>query len=215
MGKKRFLLNKINELKSYIDNFYFSDHKFSKKIVVSLTTFGPRIPTVHYAIMSILAQTKIPHKIFLYIYKNEKISDELNNLQKKFSKIFFIKKINIDMRSYKKLLPALNDKDAKNYNIVTIDDDNIYNENLISTFEKYIALYPSCVIGNKCHSVKKIGCTKYYKTFLNLNDRGEKSKDLFFLGGGGILYPPHCFKKKILKYSEAQVLCPSQDDIYF
>ncbi|MDR2829185.1 MAG: hypothetical protein LBV48_01135 [Mycoplasmataceae bacterium] len=210
---KNKIREKFFELESYIKKFNTIKHEFSKKTIVSLTTFGPRIPTVHYTIMSILAQTKIPYKIFLYIYK-EKISDELINLQKQFSKIFFIKKLKVDMKSYSKLLPALDDEDAKNKNIVTIDDDIIYNKNLINALEEYNALYPDCIIGNGCHSVKEISC-KYYKTFLNKNDRGSKSNDIFLMGVGGVLYPPNCFKKRKMNYAEAKALCPSQDDIYF
>ena len=102
-----------------------------KKIIVSLTSFPGAISYAEQAIYSILNGTILPDKIVLYItlsrFEDNGIPQGLLKLSNE-NPIFEIRDYNPDIRSYQKLVPALND--FPNDVIVTIDDDIFYHKNI-------------------------------------------------------------------------------------
>ena len=103
-----------------------------KKVIVSLTSFPAAIPYVKDAIKSILAGNTLPDKVVLYLtfsqFKDRKIPLELLTLADK-EPLFEIRNYNEDIRSYRKLIPAL--KDFPKDIIVTIDDDVRYHKDML------------------------------------------------------------------------------------
>ncbi|MBQ2886365.1 MAG: hypothetical protein IJE43_21805 [Alphaproteobacteria bacterium] len=120
-----------------------------------------------------------------------------------------------DIRSYKKLIPAL--KKYPEEIIITADDDVIYDENLIKNLIKTYKKYPNCIIANRVHwaSIQKDKTLLPYKKWAKLIKYKSPSHNLFFTGIGGVLYPPHCFYKDILKEDLFVKLCKDTDDIWF
>ena len=94
-----------------------------KKVIVSLTSFPAAIPYAKDAVKSILAGNTLPDKVVLYLtfsqFKDSKIPIELMALTNN-NQLFEIRNYNEDIRSYRKLIPAL--KDFPNDIIVTVDD---------------------------------------------------------------------------------------------
>ena len=92
-----------------------------KKVIVSLTSFPAAINYAKDAIKSILVGNTLPDKVVLYItlsqFKDSKIPSELVTLVNNYP-LFEIRNYNEDIRSYRKLIPAL--KDFPNDLIVTI-----------------------------------------------------------------------------------------------
>ena len=105
--------------------------KCAKNVVVSLTSYGRRVSkSVPYTIFSILKQTVEPEEIVLWLDYDNWNKDNLpfslrRMIEWKRLKVMFCK----DIRSYKKLIPALEEYSDKA--IVTVDDDVYYSSNLI------------------------------------------------------------------------------------
>ena len=103
-----------------------------QKIIVSLTSFPEAIPYAVQAIRSVLKGSFLPDKIVLYLdtqkFPGKILPAELEGLKAE-SPIFEVRFDPAEIRSYKKLLPAL--KDFPNDVIVTIDDDILYHPNLL------------------------------------------------------------------------------------
>ena len=101
------------------------------QIIVSLTTYGRRVSdTVYYTIISILKQTMRPDRIILWLddsWNDYTIPEKLKQTRDYGVEIYYYK----DIKSYKKLIPTL--KIANKDIIITVDDDVIYNKNLISS----------------------------------------------------------------------------------
>ena len=192
-------------------------------IYISLTSIYKNQNSLLQTLQSILKQTCMPDKIFLYLsqdpylldsgFKDKKITD--SNLSN------FLDNPIIDVNwventgSYRKLLPLLKNKWNEDCIIITIDDDTIYDSNLIKnlTNDYY---NQKCVIGYRGFTLSfdKIENFDYLK-------RGRLqnlSPNNFLTGKGGILYKPEFFHKtKNLIFNDEIYLnnCPTCDDIWF
>jgi hypothetical protein len=100
-----------------------------KEVIISLTTYSKRIYDVYLAIETLMHQTMKPNKIILWLAEDEftldNIPQTLKNLQKRGLTIEFCK----DLKSYKKLVPAL--KKYPEDIIITVDDDALYQHDLV------------------------------------------------------------------------------------
>ncbi len=207
-------------VKDYIKNIL--DPKIP--VYISLTSIFKNQDILLKTLQSIMKQTRLPDKIFLYLseesyildtgFKDKKITN--SNLLKFINNnsIIYIKWVK-NTGSYRKLLPLLKDKWDEDCIIITIDDDTLYDthliENLINDYNKQ-----NCVIG--------------YRGFTPSFDKPENFDYLkrvklqhlslynFFTGKGGILYNPQFFHKTHdLIFNDKIYLdtCPTCDDIWF
>lgn len=193
-------------------------------IYISLTSIYKNQNLLLQTLQSILKQTCMPNKIFLYLSEEPHIFDtgfkdrKITNL----NLLNFIDNNSIievkwvkNTGSYRKLLPLLKDKWNKDCIIITIDDDTIYYENLIKNLVDDYNKY-NCVISYR-------GFTPLFNKFENFDYeiRGnQKSNSLynFATGRGGILYKPDFFKKTndlIFNDEIYKNTCDKQDDIWF
>ena len=186
--------------------------KMENKIIISITSYPLRINTVHITINSLITQTIKADKIILWLAK-----EQFPNLEQELPQpLINLKKYNFsiewyhDIRSYKKLIPAL--KKYPDAIIVTADDDNIYQSTWL---EKLIASYKQHPNDIHAHRVTKffyhngfdaIGGGSFYANASYLNK---------LVGVGGVLYPPHCFSQNILNESLMMQLAPTNDDQWF
>ncbi len=190
-----------------------------QKIIVSLTSFPAAIPYVVQSIRSILNGSYTPDKIVLYLdtqkFPNYVIPAELEALKVE-SNIFEIRFDPRDIRSYKKLIPAL--EDFPNDVIITVDDDINYHKNLLYDLIKVHKQLPDSIIA---HRVRKIKLNKPYSKW-----RKYKWYDFIFrkyhfshfalqTGVGGVLYPPNSLDKDMLNPDIFTKLAPTTDDIWF
>ncbi len=188
-------------------------------LVITLTSYPARISTIPETLISLLDQNLKPEKVVLWLAKEQFPNGE-NDLSPKILKLkdFGLEiKWCRDLKSYKKLIPALETEPEKIY--VTADDDIYYPKNwLKSLYEDYVKDKDSIF----CHRIHKItleqnGEIKPYKQWEKCLKKGqEKEEDiLFFTTGGGVLFPPNCFYKDVLDEDLFQKLCPLADDIWF
>lgn len=187
--------------------------------VISLTTYGERVKSVHLTIQSLLLQSVTIKKVVLWLAEDEFILDDLSrellSLQQYGLEIYFCS----DIRSYKKLIPAL--RKYPEEVIITFDDDVIYPtdhvERLLSAHQKY----PNNIICHRAHKVTKDeqGRLKPYLQWQfdvsNDDSVGNYGKDIFPVGIGGVLYPPGCFDEEVVNEGAFMSLAPNADDIWF
>jgi hypothetical protein len=174
---------------------------------------------------SIISQSKKPDKIYLYLSENPYILDSgfkdkiitntnLLNFLKINDKLIEIN-WEKNIGSYRKLIPLLKKKWNEDCIIITIDDDTVYDNNLIKNLVDDYNKY-KCVVGYR-------GFTPKFDVFKNFNYKTRSklqnhSLYNFLTGKGGILYKPDFFHKtKDLIFDEKIYLntCGKQDDVWF
>ena len=202
------LNNKNRKILEYTENK-------QNQLIVSLTTYNKRIYDVHLTIESLFRQTLKPNKIILWLAENEfnreNIPYILKKLQEKGLEIGYCK----DIKSYKKLIPTL--KKYPNDIIITVDDDVLYPYDFIENLYREYNKNNKCIYFYRGHKIKfdKENNVLQYSKWEG-NYQGEESTlDTLPTGIGGILYPPKCFYKDILREDLFMRLAPRADDIWF
>ena len=190
-----------------------------KLIVVSLTSFPAALPFATQAIQSILNGSVQPDKIVLYLtaqqFPNSKIPSELEELLT-LNSIFEIRFYNELIRSYTKLVPAI--QDFPNDIIVTIDDDVHYHRNMLKCLLSRHKKYPNAIIGHRIRRISYNARYKSWKLYKRISVLKFSFKPSFRnlqTGVGGVLYPPHSLLEEMLKPEVFMPLAPTVDDIWF
>ncbi len=191
----------------------------SEEVIVSLTSFPKAIFLAKQAIESILKGSLVPDKIVLYLTFSEftdiKIPEDLILLSKN-NPIFEIRNFSHNIRSYRKLIPAL--IDFPQAIIVTIDDDVYYHKHMLRDLLNLHAKFPNAVIA---HRAKRIKIGKPYKTWKKyrwydfLFKRIHINYKNLQTGVGGVLYPPNALKPEMLDEKLFTKIAPTTDDIWF
>ena len=202
----------------------------SPRYIVSLTSYGERLAnTAPYAIITLLNQNVKPDKIVLWVANEDKqnIPQIMNKLIEKGLDIRFCE----DIKSYKKLIPAL-DSFPDEY-IITADDDVYYPKNWLEQLIVEHRNNPRKIICHRAHGIKVDEnhnpipyrqwdtCIKPESYFAQVFVSQEQSvlrhqpESVFPTGVGGILYPPKCFHRDITNKELYIKIAPYADDIWF
>ena len=211
-NQKKYILeqNILHSQESGITDAKYCDHD----IIVSLTTYSKRIYDVHLTIESIMEQTMKANRIILwldYSFENQALPKALQLLQKRGLEIEYCK----DIRSYTKLVPAL--RKYPNDAIITIDDDLLYDIDLL---EKLIMAYqedPSYIYCNRYHLMLPNGKGKLlpYMQWKWTYTNQDASIWNFPTGVGGVLYPPHSLDEEVFNEETFLDICKYADDVWF
>ena len=191
------------------------DTSYCPDIIVSLTSYPARINTVYQAIETIIKQTLKPDRIILWLADSQfpnREKDLPKNLLSLLSEQFQIKWTR-DIKSYKKLIPALEMfNDAV---IITVDDDLLFDEYMVERLVKGYMKRPDCI---QCHRITAID----YISIDNIKTTPDALKVYpaptylhKLSGGAGCLYPPGSLHADVLKEELFLHLAPSSDDIWF
>lgn len=190
-----------------------------KKVIVSLTSFPAAIPYAKDAVKSILAGNTLPDKVVLYLtfsqFKDSKIPIELMALANN-NQLFEIRNYNEDIRSYRKLIPAL--KDFPNDIIVTVDDDVKYHKNMLRDLLYLHKQIPEVIIANRAKKIKlnaPYRKWKKYRWYHFLFNKIHYSFKNIQTGVGGVLYPPNSLSEEMLNSNIFKEIAPTNDDIWF
>lgn len=189
------------------------------QVVVSMTSFPQAIPYAVQAIGSLLKSSVLPDKLILYLtlsqFSESEIPEELIKLSEDYP-VFEIRNYDDEIRSYRKLIPAM--QDFPDAIIVTVDDDVFYHKDMLKDLLDMHALYPDAVLA---HRAKRIKVDKPYKQWKKfrwyhfLFKRIHRSFLNVQTGVGGVLYPPHCLKEDMLDKGLFTRIAPTADDIWF
>ena len=196
----------VNLFKRDVD--FVKNHKLKKRLIVSLTSYPKRFRTLPLVLNSIMSQSILPDKIILWIENKDKKKLPSTVLNFKGVDIEFCKN---GLFSYKKIIPLL--KKYRNSYVITLDDDVIYFKDTIEKLVSNSRKFPNDVIANCIH---KIRVKKRYPISYKLWSRNyrKQTKLAFFTGAAGVLYPPNCFYKDVLKKNYFRSLAPYADDIW-
>lgn len=185
-------------------------------VVISLTSYGRRVSDsiVYYTLVSLLRQKLQPSRIILWLAHNEWCDENLPTklllLRKKGVEIRYCK----DYRSYKKLIPIFTICPDKN--IVTVDDDIIYNSNMILKMWEVHENHPNVIICmNALEPILKNGVPQYYQHWKHYENNILGCNNIFPVGSGGIFYPVGALHKDVICEELFLTLCPTADDIWF
>lgn len=187
-----------------------------QKIIVSLTSFPQRMDILPYTLYSLFIQSAKPDKIILWLAREQFPNglDDVPPSVKKFCDFGLTISFTEDLKSYKKLVPALfaYPDDV----LVTADDDIFYPEDWLEKLLKEAEKSPQAIIA---HRVRKVafaenGSLAPYAEWRLCEDN---SLSFFNLGtsGGGMLFPPRSLHPDVLKKEVFLQAAPTSDDIWF
>jgi hypothetical protein len=191
-------------------------HGLEVPLVLSLTSYPPRFPALVKTVKSLLLQNTRPDRTVLWIAHEDMptVPDELRSLESCGFEI----RCCADLRSYKKLLPAL---DAfPGAAIVTADDDVYYDPSWLGALVDAAKASPGCVVAHRMHMAlfSSDGRFRPYDEWematSEVDDRPPDGR-LFPTGVGGVFYPPDCFDPRVADSALAMKICPNADDIWF
>ena len=133
-------------IKALTDNL-LSPMNNNTDIIVSLTSYGDRVvKTLPFTLYSLLTQTLLPGRIVCWLDQQNWNNDNLPHILKKLQRAGVDFCYTDDLRSYKKLIPAL--KQYPNNVIITVDDDMYYNSHTIEWLvDAYLKSDKQTVIG--------------------------------------------------------------------
>lgn len=180
-----------------------------ENLIVSLTSYGERLPDLKYTLYSLVTQNVMPEKIIVWLAFGEVVSGELKFFEKFGVSFEFCE----DTRSYKKLIPAL--LKYPNKLIVTADDDIFYKKDWLSELWNCHLEYPQDKITHIAHRLR----FTQDKILRKYNDWesavSTASGNLFPTGCGGTLYPPQPVYSDFCKSELFMKLAPKADDVWF
>ena len=123
-----------------------------EKITVSMTSYGNRLNLVHIAIKSIMEQTRKADAIVLYLAEDDSLK-KIPQEEELTKAGLRIERHVRDLKSHKKYFYAM--QEYSESLIVTVDDDTIYDENLLEDLYKEHLIYPKSVICRRGHRMTK------------------------------------------------------------
>ena len=185
----------IKQLRFKIKNLLMKFWIHNIEVIVSMTSYPKRIDNIKPTLDSIFNQTVQPDKIFLWLaaseFKNKEddLPQYLLDLVKK--KKIYIKWCN-NLKPHKKYFNAL--QEYQSSIVITVDDDLIFDNDLIECLLKSYIKYPNAISAMRTHLMKKDG-HKFdkYKNFLLEQNLiiNKPSMNILATNGAGTLFPPN------------------------
>lgn len=212
LGKRKVSLKSIDKKIRKLDYDRIISKEHIANLVVSLTSYGERMDELKYTLFSLLNQSILPEIVQVNISENdnEKLPEELRLFQK-LGVVFYVCE---NLRSYTKLIPALEKYPEKV--IITCDDDIYYEKKWLERLWNCHVKNPKDVICHRIYNVTDDGnkILSYKKWVHNEKKEGVSNRN-FLMGVGGVLYPPYCLYKDVTNKELFKKLSPAADDIWF
>lgn len=194
-------------------------------IYISLTSIFNNQNILLETLQSIVRQSKIPHKIFLYLSEEPYLLDTgfqdktitytpLSGFLQEYQHLVEVIWVE-NQGSYRKLLPLLKQEWNNDCLIITLDDDTVYDKDLIRNMVHDYYKH-KCVINYRGFTPKMTNLREF--NYLQRDHLVMKNLYNFPTGKGGILYKPQFFQKThdlIFRKDLYMNLCHAQDDVWF
>jgi hypothetical protein len=191
-------------------------HGLPGELILSLTSYPPRFPTLHLALEPLLRQSVAPDRTILWIAAGDLhlLPNAVHRLQERGLEI----RPCADLRSFKKLLPAL--EAFPGAFIATADDDIAYPPDLIERLVDGVDPRRRVITCNRAHRMKRDPdgtIAPFGEWQFNVIDEAasQPSADLLPVGVAGILYPPGALDPIVADSRMFERLCPHGDDLWF
>ncbi len=128
------------------DNHWQINEKSS--IIISLTTIPSRLPYLEFTLKSLLIQTLAPQKIILYLPEFSTRENTRYTIPESLQTLKGLEIVScVEYGPATKFIPAIQQL-ASSQRIVVVDDDKIYDRNLIRRFETLSNKNPDCAIAS-------------------------------------------------------------------
>ncbi|MBQ8476408.1 hypothetical protein IJ531_05025, partial [bacterium] len=188
-----------------------TNKKRTPALIVSLTSYPARINKIHKTINTLLNQTLKPDRLILWLTKEQFEGIELPSELLKLQELGLEIKYYQDLRSYKKLVPAL--KEFPDDIIVSADDDLYYQSDWLSSLYSAYLKNPNYIYTRRACKITNKG--SYFTITPHYINNSKPSYKNQLMGGAGTLYPPHSLYQDIFDEEKIKKLIPTYDDIYF
>ena len=185
-------------------------------VVVALTSYPQRISSTWRAVETLLRQTMRPQSIVLVLAKEEFPGQQLPlSIRARQRRGLDILWVDSNGKSFDKLIPVM--EKHPHSPIITCDDDKYFPKNLVASLIEAHQTHPKAIIGARGWSMRKASsglAIRYGDNWVRATP-GEVGRHLFMPGGNGALYPPGSLSDGVKDLSQALVMCPTADDIWF
>jgi hypothetical protein len=195
------------------------------RVVVSLTTIPERIDVLYKTLINIYDQTYLPDIIYLNVPRKYKDSDKNVVIPEDLYKLICTSKIHIylnlldkDYGPGTKLYPTLLIEKDKDTRIITIDDDSIYDKNMIKVLVNESAKFPNKAIAFYGWNIGAYE-NRFQRSFFK--DYGTKMApgNIDILEGfGGAVYRVGLFSGKVKSFINTMLKGPREcffvDDVW-
>ena len=185
------------------------------RLTVTLTSYGERALDVYLVIESLMQQSVRADRIVLWLSEDEFDRDSLPELLERQENRGLVVRFTEDLRSYKKLIPALTA--YPDDLLLTVDDDVLFPVDHIERLYRAHRAEPEVIHCYRGHRMTYAGPghLKPYREWELETDLPHASLDVFPVGVGGVLYFPGCFDEEVTHRAAFTSLCPDADDIWF
>lgn len=184
----------------------------AEHLIVSLTSYPRRFPTLHLTLKSLLRQTVPADKVILWLEPGDdmKLPDDVLALQSEGLEIA----THTAMRSYLKIVPTLISYPGST--IITADDDIYYGASMIENLLAAHQEAPDRIICNRAHEIRlnRDGAPLPYLDWQRNLDAPQTSRLVFPTGVMGVLYPPGVFHPDVTNEALFKQLSPTADDVW-
>lgn len=190
-------------------------HNHADDLIVSLTSYPARLETLHLVIRSLLKQSLLPQKIILWLGNDTKESDLPKKLKALTRFSFEIHFVNDNLKPHKKYFYVM--QEYSQSAVVTVDDDLIYDANLLRDLYECHKRNPACVCARRVNLMTKTSdgiLASYKKWKWECKDVTEPSFSLLATGCGGVLYPASALPKEAFDVIAIKDYCLDTDDIW-
>jgi hypothetical protein len=187
-------------------------HDLAGELIVSLTSYPPRFPTLAKTLKSLLMQTIKADRTILWLAAGdrENLPAGVLELQEWGIEIRTCE----DIRSFKKLIPTL--KAFPSAFIVTADDDLYYHHRWLETLVQGVVPGERVIVCRRAHRpvATNDGFAPYSTWEHDIVTDGTIEECIFPTSGGGVLYSPDTLASEVSDAGLFQQLCPDADDVW-
>ena len=211
-----FLKNRLSYYRCY------ANKTSAEKIIVSLTSYPPRIHCVARSLDTVFSQTLLPDEVILWLAESQ-FPNKMADLPEELVKLVTDKKLTVcwcegDLKSHKKYFYAF--REYPEGLVITIDDDLLYHSRMIENLYVSWILHPGAVSAVRAHliPVTEQGKILPYSLWPKEVDAciSEPSMQLMATGGAGTLYPVALFSgaANLLDPKMIERTCLWADDLW-
>lgn len=203
-------------VKLYKIPFILNQHEIRReRVIISLTSYGRRVSKIlPYTIISLLRQTYKPDMVILWLDSDNWNDDNLPKKLVKLKQYGLTIKYCKDIKSYKKLIPAL--EMFPDDIIVTCDDDVFYRKDMLERLMNEYEKDPTRIYAHRAHKLKfsEKGELLPYNDWEN-QISGVAGNFVFPTGIAGCLYKRSLLYQDICREDLFVKLAPKADDVWF
>ena len=188
-------------------------HNLNSELIVNLTSYPPRFATLHLTLKSLLLQNVIVDKVVLWLYKNDyqQLPSDVLALEQHGLTIELVEQ---DIKSYKKLIPALLQYPEAYH--VTADDDIYYRNDWLAELLAGYRGGKHEIVCLRAHyiTLDNQGYVQPYRFWQAKTEQRGPDNRLFFTSGAGALFPPGSLHQDVTDVAKFCRLSPHGDDIW-